>query len=88
MRTLEDRKGFRIEPVDTLNTTRIVENGHGGNKPLPVVDMPNNFILVPWLPSRKALKAMLAKPHVIQLVVGPDGSMSMSVVPVGLTKEN
>lgn len=88
MGLIEDRGGFRVTPIDSLHTTRHVENGHGGNKPLPVVDLQDGYFLVPWVAPRKAIKAMLRTPHVIQLVVGPDGSMSMSVVPVETTKAN
>ncbi|MBW4710707.1 hypothetical protein KX928_23200 [Roseobacter sp. YSTF-M11] len=88
MKTIKDLGGFRVEPVDSFYTTRTVENGHGGNKPLPVIDLPNESSLTAWVPPRKAVKAMLRSPHVIQLVQAPDGSLSMSIMPVELMKSN
>lgn len=88
MKTIETEQGFRVTPVGSMQTTRNIENGHGGNKPLPVVDLQDNMVLSGWILPRRALKAWLRSPHVLQLVQGPDGSLSMSVMPIVVVKEN
>lgn len=78
--------GWTVATVDTAFTTKVVENGHGGKNPLPVVELGNGFELIAWVPPREALEAWLESPHILQLVTSADGSLSMSIVPVELTE--
>lgn len=86
MGLIEKANGFRVPPVETLNTTRNIQNGWAGIHPLPVVDIEGDMELSTWVLPRKALKAWMRDPHVLQLVRDKNGSLSMSVVPIQTVK--
>lgn len=88
MGLIEQNGGFRVTPVESLNTTRHIKNGHVGTELLPVVDLPNGMVLSAWIVPRKALRAWLKSPHALQLVQAQDGSMSMTVMPVGIIEDH
>ena len=82
----DQSKRYRVMPIDSVHTTRLLKDKLGGNQPLPVIDMPGGMLMVPWAIPDDAIAAMSEAPHVLQLLLGPDGSMSMSVAPVELVK--
>ena len=77
-----------VEAVQTISTTRLVKNGLRGCEPLPVTDLPNGGIAVAWIPAKRALKALRSGKSGLNLVVLPDGSMSMTVMGIEVVKEN
>lgn len=74
-----------ITPVETSTTTRIIKNGWGGNKPLPVTDFPGGKMVALVL-SRTCLKAMMREPSVLSLVLGDDGSISIRAQSIALER--
>lgn len=74
-------------PVTSSTTNNVIENGWGGNKPLPVTDM-NKMTAIQWVIPRSVIKKMMRSPHALNLLIADDGSMSMAVMPVQKMKGN
>lgn len=75
-----------IVPCSHESTSRYIENGDGGNKPLPVTDIPGGKA-IGFIISKRELKA-LKRSQGLSLVIMDDGSISLEVVGVKTVKEN
>lgn len=68
-----------MTPLPHQGTTRIINDGWGGNQPLPVTDI-SGGVATAWLPTSAEIKA-LRRGGYFSVVIMDDGSISIKVGP-------